>query len=130
MPGNGSRHTGKSSGSNRVNEENNGSKVGEHRLCKLWKPALRKRTVSSIKIGRSIGFSLLPYFNWNILYDYIGKDTLFLCGSQAFARFSFLDQLIPKSVFTCYNRCSAVLSLFRAHSVLRHGGWLSFPSYQ
>ncbi|WPC91047.1 hypothetical protein BJP29_22670 [Bacteroides fragilis] len=39
----------KSSGSNRVNEENNGSKVGEHRLCKLWKPALRKRTVSSIK---------------------------------------------------------------------------------
>ena len=49
MPGNGSRHTGKSSGSNRVNVENNGSKVGEHRLCKLWKPALRKRTVSSIK---------------------------------------------------------------------------------
>ncbi len=49
MPGNGSRHTEKSSGSNRVNEENNGSKVGEHRLCKLWKPALRKRTVSSIK---------------------------------------------------------------------------------
>ena len=41
MPGNGSRHTGKSSGSNRVNEENNGSKVGEHRLCKLWKPALQ-----------------------------------------------------------------------------------------
>ena len=40
MPGNGSRHTGKSSGSNRVNVENNGSKVGEHRLCKLWKPAL------------------------------------------------------------------------------------------
>lgn len=49
MPGNGSRHTGKSSGSNRVSVENNGSKVGEHRLCKLWKPALRKRTVSSIK---------------------------------------------------------------------------------
>lgn len=98
MPGNGSRHTGKSSGSNRVNEENNGSKVGEHRLCKLWKPALRKRTVSSIKIGRSQCFSLLPYFNWNILYDYIGKDTLFLCGSQAFARFLFSISLF-RSLF-------------------------------
>lgn len=59
MPGNGSRHTGKSSGSNRVNEENNGSKVGEHRLCKLWKPALRKRTVSSIKIGEALAS---PYY--------------------------------------------------------------------
>ena len=98
MPGNGSRHTGKSSGSNRVNVENNGSKVGEHRLCKLWKPALRKRTVSSIKIGRSQCFSLLPYFNWNILYDYIGKDTLFSLRKSSFARFSFLNQLIPKSV--------------------------------
>lgn len=49
MPGNVSRHTGKSIGSNRVNEENTASKWGKHRLCRLQTNALPEFFDAGIK---------------------------------------------------------------------------------